>query len=137
MLTHNFLSQNEGKVGREFPETLYSEAKRRVVEDMGSRFMRTIQKLDRADLKEPVDFNSILERHWAELAEFYSAQVSTVRKLEQKLKTSSSDSLKDLLPTSPPQLPPYLMAQLNELKVCSHWLLLNIHSSNYLSLFDS
>lgn len=87
---------------------------------MGSRFMRTIQKLDRGDLKEPVDFNLILERHWAELAEFYSAQVSAVRKLEQKLKTATTSSLGNLTPVSPPQLPPYLMSQLNELKVCSH-----------------
>lgn len=98
--------------------------------------MRTIQKLDRADLKDPVDFNSILERHWAELAEFYSAQVSTVRKLERKLKTATLGSSESLQPTSPLQLPPYLMAQLSELKVCSHWFL-DIHSSNYLSRFDS
>lgn len=87
---------------------------------MGSRFMRTIQKLDRGDLKEPVDFNLILERHWAELAEFYSAQVSTVRKLEQKLKTTTMGPSESLVPASPSQLPPYLMAQLSELKVCSH-----------------
>lgn len=88
--------------------------------------MRTIQKLDKADLKEPVDFNSILERHWAELAEFYSAQVSTVRKLEQKLKAATSGSSESLPPASPPQLPPHLMAQLSESKVCSHWLFLDI-----------
>lgn len=110
----------EGNVKLEFPESLYSEAKRRAVEDMGSRFMRTIQKLDRGDLKEPVDFNLILERHWAELAEFYSAQVSTVRKLEQKFKAATTSSLGNLPPASPPQLPPYLMSHLSELKVCSH-----------------
>lgn len=87
---------------------------------MGSRFMRTIQKLDRGDLKEPIDFNSILERHWAELAEFYSVQVSTVRKLEQKLKAATTSSLGGLPPASPPQLPPYLMSQLSELKVRSY-----------------
>lgn len=87
---------------------------------MGSRFMRTIQKLDRGDLKEPVDFNLILERHWAELAEFYSAQVSTVRKLEQKLKTATMGPSESLAPALPSQLPPYLMAQLSELKVCAH-----------------
>lgn len=81
--------------------------------------MRTIQKLDRGSLKEPINFNHILERHWAELAEFYSAQVSTVRELERNLKNVAPNPPDGLPPTPPPQIPPYLMTQLNDLKVCS------------------
>lgn len=99
------------------PESLYSEAQRKAVEDIGNQFMRTLEKLDDDNLEEPVDFNPILERHWTKLAEFYSAQVYKAQKLEQKLKAVPS-SPGSLSLGSPPQLPQYLMSYLNDLKVC-------------------
>lgn len=111
------LLQFELKAKSDFPESLYSKAKRKTIEDMGNRFMRTIQDLDKGNPNEQVDFNPILEKHWSELAEFYSAQVSTVRMLKRKLKAPLPSTTWDPKPTPQVQLPTYLLAQLKELKV--------------------
>ncbi|KAH8153696.1 uncharacterized protein LAJ45_02509 [Morchella importuna] len=74
----------------DFPETLYSESKRKVFEKMGHGFIESLQKLDKSNGTGIItDFSPILEDHWNQLAEFYSTIVSAARMLKSEAANST------------------------------------------------
>jgi hypothetical protein len=86
-----------------FPETLYSESKRKAFEEMGNGFIDSLQKLDKSGTGIITDFSPILEDHWNQLAEFYSAIVSAARMLKSEAANSTHLAVFN---GSPPTLQP-------------------------------
>ncbi|KAI5851394.1 hypothetical protein DFP73DRAFT_610503 [Morchella snyderi] len=87
----------------DFPETLYSESKRKVFEEMGNGFIESLQKLDKSGAGTITDFSPILEEHWNQLAEFYSTIVSAARMLRSGTANSTHWPIFN---DSPPTLQP-------------------------------